>query len=188
MQQNLRSIRILTMIFFVSGLTVFGIGKLLTSGSSIPTAVAQTNTNAAANTNTKPQTPSSTAPQTEQEKWLAELTKAIAGKEKEPAEQVFKNIQLFKGRPAENVLRTMNAFSRALGVSCTHCHTPGQWEKEDLPTKQIARDMVAMVGKINGELLKGIKNIGGKTNVSCSTCHRGQPIPDGRLPEPKKAS
>lgn len=187
MQQNLRPVRLVLLLFFVFAFTVFGITKLIMSDSSIPTVSAQNANAPAANTNTKPQTPSSTAPQTEQEKWLADLTKAIAGKEKEPAEQVFKNIQLFKGRPAENVLRTMNAFSRALGVSCTHCHTPGQWEKEDLPTKQIARDMVAMVGKINGELLKGIKNIGGKTNVSCSTCHRGQPIPDGRLPEPKKS-
>lgn len=178
MQQNLRSIRFVVFIFLVSAMAVFGIGKLIMSDSSISKVSAQTNTN------TKPQT--ETAPQTEQEKWLAEVTKSIAGKEKEPAEQVWKNIQSLKGRPAGSLPLIMNAFSRALGVSCTHCHTPGQWEKEDLPTKQIARDMFAMVMKINGEHLKNIKNISGKTAVSCSTCHRGQTLPDGRLPEPKK--
>lgn len=156
---------------------LFGVSKL----TMIPDkSSAQTNTN------TKPQT--QTAPQSEQDKILAELTKSIAGKEKEPAETVWKNIQSFKGRPSETIPRLMNAFSRALGVSCSHCHVVGQWEKEDLPTKQIARDMLAMVGKINGELLKNIKNIGGKTPVSCSTCHRGQTLPDNRLPEPKKPS
>ncbi len=147
------------------------------ANDSISTVSAQTS-----NTNTAP------PPQSEQDKILAELSKSIAGKEKLPAEQVWKNIQSFKGRPAESIPRVMGAFSRALGVSCSHCHVAGQWEKEDLPTKQIARDMLAMVAKINGEHLKGIKNLGGKTQVSCSTCHRGQTIPDGRLPEPKKAS
>jgi hypothetical protein len=177
--QTLRSIRVSVFLFFVVALTVVGIGKL----TMIPdNSSAQTNTN----TNTKPQT--QTAPQSEQEKMLAEITKSIAGKEKQPAETVWKNIQSFKGRPAETIPRVMNAFTRALGVSCSHCHVVGQWEKEDLPTKQIARDMLAMVGKINGELLKNIKNIGGKTQVSCSTCHRGQTIPDNRPPEPKKTS
>lgn len=175
--QSLRSIRISVFLFFVIALMLFGVSKL----TMIPDkSSAQTNTN------TKPQT--QTAPQSEQDKILAELTKSIAGKEKEPAETVWKNIQSFKGRPSETIPRLMNAFSRALGVSCSHCHVVGQWEKEDLPTKQIARDMLAMVGKINGELLKNIKNIGGKTPVSCSTCHRGQTLPDNRLPEPKKPS
>jgi hypothetical protein len=31
---------------------------------------------------------------------------AIAGREQQPAEQVFKNIQTFKGRPAIGVLRS----------------------------------------------------------------------------------
>lgn len=187
MKQTSGQIRIVVLVFFVFAMAVFGIGKLMMFDSSIPTAGAQTNTNnVAANTNTKPQT--QTAPQTEQEKWLADLTKSIAGKEREPAEQVWKNIQSFKGRPAGSIPLVMNAFTRALGVSCTHCHVASQWEKEDLPTKQIAREMLAMVGKINGEHLKNIKNLGGKTAVSCSTCHRGQTLPDGRLPEPKKAS
>ena len=61
---------------------------------------------------------------------LAKLREAIKGKEKEPAETVFKNIQLLKGVPAGNLLRIMElGYGRSLGVDCTHCHTPDQWER-----------------------------------------------------------
>jgi|GEM_PF-1296862 len=178
-------IRISVLVLALFGLiTVFITNKLKdVSNDSISAVSAQSS-----NTNTKPQPQTSPQAQTEEEKILAALNKSIEGKEKLPAEQVWKNIQSFKGVPAERIPRIMGAFTRALGVSCSHCHVVNQWEKEDLPTKQIARDMLAMVAKINNEHLKGIKNIGGKTQVSCSTCHRGQTIPDGRLPEPKKPS
>ena len=72
--------------------------------------------NAGLNQNSAPRTilPS---PQTDttfdQAAALAELRKAIAGKEQAPAETVFKNIQLFKGMPAGRVLRIMElGYSR----------------------------------------------------------------------------
>ena len=179
MQKNVRLVRIFVLVFFVAVLAAVGVSKFtIMSDSPIPTISAQTNTN------TTPQT--QTAPQTEQEKILAALRKSIEGKEKEPASQVWKNIKQFQELPAERLLFIMNAYTRALGVSCSHCHIVGQWEKEDLPTKQIARDMMDMVNAINSEHLKKIKNISGKTLVNCSVCHHGQNIPDGRLPEPKK--
>jgi hypothetical protein len=109
---------------------------------------------------------------------LAKLREQIKGKEREPAETVFKNIQLpmFKGSPAARVLAVMEmGFSRSLGVNCTHCHVPEKWESEDKPQKQIARDMSAMVGRINGELLKGVKNLKSEQpTINCTTCHRGE--------------
>ncbi len=120
---------------------------------------------------------------------LAELRKSIAGKEQAPAETVFKNIQLLKGMPAGRVLRIMEmGYARSLGVNCTHCHIPGAWEKDDKPTKQIARDMMAMVGAINNQHLKQIKNLKSETPVvNCTTCHRGQTKPALNLPEPPKS-
>lgn len=120
---------------------------------------------------------------------LAELRKSIAGKEQAPAETVFKNIQLFKGMPAGRVLRIMElGYSRSLGVTCTHCHIPGVWEKDDKPTKQVARDMAAMVSTINSQHLKQIKNLKSETpTVNCTTCHRGQTKPALNLPEPPKS-
>jgi hypothetical protein len=118
---------------------------------------------------------------------LAALRQAIAGKENEPAEKVFKNIQLLKGIPAGRLLRIMEmGYARSLGVNCTHCHIPGEWEKDDKPTKQVARDMAAMVGAINNQHLKQIKNLKSETpGVNCTTCHRGQTKPALNLEPPK---
>jgi len=116
---------------------------------------------------------------------LENLRKAIAGQENKPAEEVFKNIQMFKGMPAARLLRVMElGFARSLGVNCTHCHVADAWEKEDKPTKQIAREMNAMVGVINNDQLKKIKNLKSPTPiVNCTTCHRGQTRPALNLPD-----
>lgn len=107
---------------------------------------------------------------------LAALRESIKGREQEPAEKVFKNIQSLKGMPARNVLGIMQmGFSRSLGVDCTHCHTPGKWEAEDKEQKQTARDMWAMVQNLNGTTLKNIKNLKSPNpTVNCTTCHRGE--------------
>lgn len=119
---------------------------------------------------------------------LAKLREQIKGKEKEPAETIFKNIQSLKGVPAGRLLAIMEfGYARSLGVNCTHCHTPDKWEAEDKTKKQITREMSAMVAKINGELLKGIKNINEKAVVNCTTCHRGQTTPALNLPPPSPA-
>lgn len=115
---------------------------------------------------------------------LADLRKAIAGQENKPAGEVFKNIQMLKAIPAGRLLRVMElGYAKSLGVNCTHCHVAGAWEKEDKPTKQIARDMAAMVGVINNEQLKKIKNLKGPDSIiNCTTCHRGQTKPALNLP------
>ena len=124
------------------------------------------------------QTPPPTAPFNQQQA-LAALRKQIAGREQEPADTVFKNITMFKNSPAGRLLAVMETgFSRSLGVDCTHCHVTGEWEKEDKPTKQIAREMMTMTGQINRELLKKIKNLKSENPiVNCTTCHRGQTKP-----------
>ena len=108
-----------------------------------------------------------------------EVLALIAGKDQLPAEQVYKNIKLFKGMPAGRVLNIMNrGFSNSLGVSCSHCHVVGEYDREDKPTKQVARDMFAMVTTINETLLKEIKNLKSPNpTVNCSTCHNGRPRP-----------
>ena len=92
-----------------------------------------------------------------------------------PAESVFKHLKVVKGRTAEQVLMMMNrGFGRSLGVRCQHCHVLGHWADEDKNTKQIARDMMAMTGKINDELLPAIKNIkSDHPGVGCFDCHHG---------------
>ena len=90
----------------------------------------------------------------ERDKFMHDVLVAIAGREAEPAEKVFKNIQRLKGMPAGRVPRLMNwGFGRALGVSCTHCHVPGEWDKDDKPQKQIAREMWDLTAFITNERL-----------------------------------
>jgi photosynthetic reaction center cytochrome c subunit len=86
-----------------------------------------------------------------------------------PAEQVYKNIRIFVGAPAPRVLVAMNFIAASLGVQCTHCHIPDQYEKDDLPTKQNARRMFNMEQVIHKEI--------GSNKVTCYTCHRGLPRP-----------
>jgi Photosynthetic reaction centre cytochrome C subunit len=86
------------------------------------------------------------------------------------ADQVYKNIQVFKTLPASELDQTMAFISGSLGVKCNHCHT-NPWEKDVKLQKQTARRMIQMVFDLN----KG--SFGGENAVSCFTCHRGQPIP-----------
>lgn len=84
-----------------------------------------------------------------------------------------------KGRTVDQVLRMMDfGFGRSLGVRCQHGHVLGHWAEEDKPTKQVARDMMEMTSRINGELLTNIKNLKSEhPGINCSTCHRGTPRP-----------
>ena len=129
--------------------------------------------------------PSQTPPSNfDQAAALAKLREQIKGREREPAATVFKNIQLMKQVPAGRLLAVMEVgYARSLGVDCTHCHVPDRWEAEDKTQKQTAREMAGMVARINGELLKGIKNLGSDSpTVNCTTCHRGQIKPALNLP------
>jgi hypothetical protein len=115
---------------------------------------------------------------------MNDVLQTIQGKENLPADSVFKNIKLFKGRPAGQMLRIMNGgWARNLGVGCAHCHVVGEWDKEDKVQKQIARDMSAMVQQINTQLLPAIKNLKSERPiVNCTTCHRGDVKPATSLP------
>ena len=136
-----------------------------------------------------PQTASAADIAAERAFFAAEVKKAITGKEKEPAETVFKNVQVMKGMPAERLLRAMEfGFGPALGVSCTHCHVPGKWDSDEDPTKKIAREMMAMNRAINEQYLKKIEGLKGPNPaVSCTTCHRGQVKPALSLAPPPQA-
>ena len=163
--------RKIALVLIIAMFALFGVVKLTDSRRFV-----------AAQTTISP-TPT-VAPEFNQADAIAKLKEQIKGKEKEPAEKVFKNIQTLKGVPAERLLAIMQmGYARSLGVTCTHCHTPEKWEAEDKNTKQIARDMSVMVKTINGELLKNIKNLKSETpTVNCTTCHRGQTKPALNLP------
>jgi hypothetical protein len=145
---------------------------------TLPSSLTKISADTQAQSQTSPVNP----PAAQKNQYIIELEKQIAGREEKPAEEVFKNIQLFKGMPALRVLRIMSvAFSAALGVDCTHCHVPGEWEKEDKQQKETARKMWRMMNRLNHDLKETI----GKGTVNCTTCHRGQITPALSLPQSK---
>jgi hypothetical protein len=110
------------------------------------------------------------------DRYAAQILQRIAGHENEPAEKVFKNIQIMKSTPAKRFLLIMNiGYSRALGVACTHCHVEQDFASDDKRPKRAAREMALMHKMINDQLQK-MQNLDLKPDqrfVNCSTCHRG---------------
>ena len=113
---------------------------------------------------------------------VAVILKSIAGKEDLPAGQVFSNVRLLKDVPAAKLLRIMDqGYSRALGVTCDHCHVDDMWEVDDKRPKRAARGMITMVNEINAKLesMDDIDNT--EPSVNCMTCHRGYVKPNMQM-------
>jgi len=89
------------------------------------------------------------------------------------AESVFKNIQVLKGVSADQLIPAMRFVTASLGVECGYCHVPDHFDQDDKKPKQIARDMMRMMAAINKD------NFDGDRQVTCYSCHRGAPEPEG---------
>ena len=87
------------------------------------------------------------------------------------AEEQFKNIQVLKGVPADQIFPTMQFIAASLGVECEFCHVRNAFEKDDKKPKQIARKMMEMMFAINKD------NFDGHREVTCYSCHRGSQRP-----------
>ncbi len=87
------------------------------------------------------------------------------------AAEVYKNIQVLKDTPAEQLMPMMDIMSSSLGVKCAFCHVPDQWEKDGKEEKKTAREMITMTLALNKQ------NFNGRLEVSCMTCHNGRPHP-----------
>ena len=105
---------------------------------------------------------------------VKKILATIAGKEKLPASQVFKNVKLLGDIPAGRFLRIMDiGYSQSLGVMCDHCHVEDRWEADEKRPKLAAREMIVFMKGIN-EKLGQMENIdSAEATVNCTTCHRG---------------
>jgi hypothetical protein len=112
--------------------------------------------------------------------FVQKISKQIAGHEQEPAGKVFKNVHIMTNAPAARFLLIMNlGYSRALGVTCTHCHVEEDFSSDDKRPKRAAREMAAMHRSINDQLAK-MQNLEASPQghfINCSTCHRGSVDP-----------
>jgi outer membrane lipoprotein-sorting protein len=92
------------------------------------------------------------------------------------AEEQFKNIQVLKGVPADQVVPAMQFVAASLGVECDYCHVRGDHglapDKDDKKQKVTARKMMQMMLAINKDSFEG------RREVTCYSCHRGaaQPV------------
>lgn len=99
----------------------------------------------------------------------------------------FENLQVLPDTISREALTAiMRNFANSLGVRCTYCHVGREgapldslnFASDDKESKEIARGMMRMVRRINGELLPGIPELADNTmQVGCVTCHRGAPRP-----------
>jgi hypothetical protein len=85
----------------------------------------------------------------------------------------YKNIQVLKEIPADQLIPTMQFIGGALGVDCEFCHVEHAMDKDDKKEKQTARKMIEMEFALNKNHFKN------EVEVTCYTCHRGSPHPVG---------
>ncbi len=104
-------------------------------------------------------------------------SRMAAAQAPELAENVFRNIQVLKGIPADEFMDTMGMFASSLVFDCTGCHVQDILADRSAfatatPRIQRARQMVVMVNAINRTYF------GGQPRVTCFTCHRGDGSPE----------
>jgi photosynthetic reaction center cytochrome c subunit len=89
------------------------------------------------------------------------------------AEQKYKNIQILKGIPADQLVPSMQFIAASLGVQCEFCHVERDRGSDEKKPKLVARKMITMMMQINADNFKG------ERVVTCYSCHRGAVRPVG---------
>ena len=108
--------------------------------------------------------------------YVNRVMQEIAGRENEPADQVFKNVQVLKGITAAELVHKMDTdYATAMSWNCTNCHRlapQGNFASDTSADKKRARFMQQMENDINAVQLPRLypKDT---PKVSCATCHRG---------------
>lgn len=104
---------------------------------------------------------------------IAQAQSNAASEAPKTAAQQFKNIQVLKDIPADQLIPTMQFIASSLGVGCDFCHVEHEMQKDDKKSKQTARKMIGM------ELAINKTHFNNEIEVTCYTCHRGSAHPVG---------
>jgi hypothetical protein len=91
--------------------------------------------------------------------------------QEEDAQPRFKNLQVLKDVPSDQLIPAMQFISASLGVECEFCHVRDAFDKDDKQSKQTARRMMQMMFTLDADQFHG------ERAVTCYTCHRGSRKP-----------
>jgi len=91
--------------------------------------------------------------------------------QEKPAQPKFKNLQVLKDVPPDQLIPAMQFITASLGVECEFCHVRDAFDKDDKQPKQTARRMMQMMFDVNASQFHG------ERAVTCYTCHRGSAKP-----------
>lgn len=104
-------------------------------------------------------------------------------------ENEYKNLKILPKNVSTKKLQgiMIDDFEDGLGVGCSFCHAEQKgsnkldYASDDKPEKEIARKMMLMTMKMNSKYFQTPHALIGDSTlvVTCNTCHRGQPRPDG---------
>ncbi|MBV6457850.1 MAG: hypothetical protein HONBIEJF_00970 [Fimbriimonadaceae bacterium] len=101
---------------------------------------------------------------------------AIGQTQEQKAEQAFKDIQVFKGMPASDIIPAMQFMAASMNYKCTDCHVPNDYAAPH-KNKTEARKMVILQRDINKN------HFDNRLEVTCMTCHHKKEHPDA-IPMP----
>lgn len=87
-------------------------------------------------------------------------------------DQVFKDIESFKGVPAKDLIPAMQFMAASLHAKCTFCHDPKDYAAPH-KNKNVTRKMITMQRDINA------KYFNNRLEVTCNSCHGGEEHPAG---------
>ena len=119
------------------------------------------------------------------------ITAAATSDKSEPIQ--YTNLKVLPKNISSHDLQSIMAddFEDGLGVSCGFCHAINKdghgldFASDAKPEKLITREMMRMTIGVNKKYLKLKRpQIGSAALVvTCTTCHKGQPFPDGAEPK-----
>lgn len=95
------------------------------------------------------------------------------------------NLQVLEVEHPSELRPIMRNFGQSLGVGCDFCHNTEDWA-EDVPHKEIAREMIKMVRQINAdvftaELFTWEDDV---PRATCNMCHNGHAHPQFKPSDP----
>ena len=89
----------------------------------------------------------------------------------------WQNVRVLTDVSQAEFNRTMVAMTQWVSPQqgCNYCHVPGNFASDSIYTKVVSRRMLQMVRDVNRDWQGHVA----QTGVTCWTCHRGNPVPDG---------